>query len=83
MRAHRLRKPTSQKEDLIYLASTHDKISFLKPCHLYSEVEIKAHRIFFYKLLREAELGLHASHLPCPAPSPAAPEADQKLWSVQ
>lgn len=33
--------------------------------------------IFFSKLLREAELGLHASHLPCPAPSPAPLEADQ------
>lgn len=58
MTAHRLRKPTSQK-DLMYLASSYDKISFLKPCHLYSEVEIKARRIFFSKLLREAKVGLH------------------------
>lgn len=60
----------------MYLASTHDKISLLKPCYLYSEAEIKACRIFFCKLLREAELGLHVSHPLCPAPSPAALEAD-------
>jgi len=67
MRAHRLRKPTSQKEDLLYLASTHEKISLLKPCHLYSEVEIKACSIFFCRL-RKNWVSLHHIHPVQPPP---------------